>query len=151
MYICTYMLIIVLFLTMLFVAIYSLVIYRRRTPKTLVIVMGNCRGGEQAWQSLYHHVLKPHHADLALVISEEDIPNSLFHKAKYMYKVREYNDWGDVFDMIDTEENLASDWREWMIHESDLNSGLFGGIHHKGELLKGSGAIIFSYRYFVKN
>lgn len=126
--------------------------WRRRTlvPKTLVIVMGNCRGGEQAWRSLDRHVLKPYRADLALVVSEEDTPNSLFHKAKYIYKVREYNDWGDVFDRIDTEENLASDWRQWMIHESVLNSGLFGGIHHKGQLLKGSGAIIFAYRYFVK-
>src|SRR6056300_662546 len=38
---------------------------------SLVIIMGNLRGGEQAWQSLYKNVLDVNSGDLALIIGEE--------------------------------------------------------------------------------
>lgn len=38
--------------------------------RTLVIIMGNIRGGERAWESLYKNVLDLNSADLALVVGE---------------------------------------------------------------------------------
>ena len=34
--------------------------------KTLVILIGDSRGGEKTWHTMYDHLLKPFNADLAL-------------------------------------------------------------------------------------
>jgi len=43
---------------------------QQESNQTLVILMGNLRGGEKAWKTLYRRVLDINNADLALVIGE---------------------------------------------------------------------------------
>ena len=94
----------------------------------------------------------PLNADLALVLGddESDKNNSLFHRAKYIKLIHEYDDWGDCIDMIAKKTNLDSiKWRKVLVQDN-VKSGLWGGVHYNGENLKGSGAIIFCFRWFVK-
>lgn len=117
--------------------------------RTLIILIGNSRGSEVAWESLYKNAMKPLNADLALVFGKGEKRNSLYDKAAYIKLIDEYNDWGDCIDMIAKKTNLSSvDWRTPFL-KNDL-SGLWGGINHEGKTLSGSGAIIFCYRWFVK-
>ena len=82
--------------------------------------MGNLRGGEQAWQSLYKNVLDVNSGDLALIIGEEQkqyskheaagensshelsypYNSSLYKRAKYIWTFPEYEDWADAIDLI---------------------------------------------------
>lgn len=74
---------------------------------SLVIIMGNLRCGEQAWDTLYKHVLDVNAADLALIIGEEGsntnktiqptyLGSSIRQRAKYIWKFPEYDDWADT-------------------------------------------------------
>ena len=119
--------------------------------RTLVILMGDLRGGEQAWETLYKNVLDPNSANLALVIGKERkyaiYPNStLFKRAIHTWTFPEYGDWADALDMIN-----GTHWRKTHLPEFHRNknmsfeSGLYGGI--KG--FKGSGMIIFMIRWFL--
>ena len=115
---------------------------------SLVIIMGNLRGGEQAWESLYKKVLDVNSADLALIIGPTNstsnylYPNSsLYTRAKYIWNFREYNDWADAIDLIN-----GTSWRETHLpYFTRKRTGLLGGV--KGHL--GSGAIIFMIRWFL--
>jgi hypothetical protein len=122
---------------------------RQRTRsrlKTLVIVTGGLRGGELAWTSLYENLLDVNQADLA-VISEDPVPDryqnaSLFQRAKYLWKVPNYDDWADAMDLIYN----SSAWRGSLF--SMYRGGgniMLGGV--KG--VKGSGAIVFMIRWFL--
>ena len=72
--------------------------------KTLVILIGNLRCGENAWQSLYRNLLDVNSADLGLIGTNDDggrYPNaSLFSRAKYVWKTPEYDEWADALDLI---------------------------------------------------
>ena len=120
--------------------------------KTLVILMGNSRGSEVAWQSLYDRVLTPLNADLALVLGKGEKENSLYKRAKYIKLFDEFSDWGDCIDMIARKECLDQDtldnWRSWLLQND--KDGLWGGVSKNGENILGSGAIGFCMRYFVK-
>jgi hypothetical protein len=115
---------------------------------SLVIIMGNLRGGEQAWQSLYKNVLDVNSADLALIIGQTNntsnnlYPNtSLYTRAKYIWTFREYEDWADAIDLIN-----GTEWRETHLpYFTKKRTGLLGGV--KGYF--GSGAIIFMIRWFL--
>ena len=109
------------------------------TPKTLVVVIGNLRGGEVAWQSLYKNVLDVNGADLALLIGiSTNTLSSMYTRAKYVWQFPEYTDWADAIDTVN-----GSHWR------TDLPvarpGGTFGGI----EGHPGSGAIILMARYWL--
>ena len=43
--------------------------------KTLVILLGTARGGEETWNSMYKYLIKPYSADLALLFGKN--PNSI--------------------------------------------------------------------------
>ena len=109
--------------------------------------MGNLRGGEQAWHSLYKNVLDINSADLALIIGQTNTtPNnlyqnaSLYTRAKYIWTFCEYDDWADAIDLIN-----GSEWRKTHLPYVSKGSGLLGGVRGK----KGSGAIIFMIRWFL--
>eukprot|EP00547_Thalassionema_nitzschioides_P012911 CAMPEP_0194262728 /NCGR_PEP_ID=MMETSP0158-20130606/46690_1 /TAXON_ID=33649 /ORGANISM="Thalassionema nitzschioides, Strain L26-B" /LENGTH=384 /DNA_ID=CAMNT_0039002887 /DNA_START=1042 /DNA_END=2192 /DNA_ORIENTATION=+ len=111
--------------------------------KTLVIIMGNIRGGEAAWKTFYRHMLDINSADLALVVGK--VPkgqrnSSLFRRAKYLYEFPEFEDWGDAI-----EEVYGSDWKQFILPYANDKWGTFGGIGNK----QGSGAVIFVIRWYV--
>lgn len=121
------------------------------TEKTLVILIGNSRGTHVAWDSLRRNLLKPFNADLALVFGKGEPSNVLYETAKYTKLVDEYDDWGDVVDEIIQKESIAPyDWRNKLIIPRLKGTGLWGGVVKDNVMLKGSGAIIFAFRYFVK-
>jgi hypothetical protein len=133
------------------------------TNRTLVILIGNVRGGEKAWNSLYHHLLDVNMADLALFIGRDDTTtrveeqyqnaSSLFGRARYVWTFPEYNDWADAIDdLLLLEENgngnnSSSSWRDRLIPLLHNESKLLGGI--KGGGYQGSGAIIFIIRWLL--
>ncbi|KAL7450370.1 hypothetical protein ACHAWC_002299 [Mediolabrus comicus] len=140
---------------------------------SLVIIMGNLRGGEQAWQSLYKNVLDVNSGDLALIIGEEQkqqskqdaaddeqlsypYNSSLYKRAKYIWTFPEYEDWADAIDLIFTyntatttnssNSSESQSWRETHLPQfTKKRTGLLGGV--KGYY--GSGAIIFMIRWFL--
>jgi len=139
---------------------------------SLVIIMGNLRGGEQAWQSLYKNVLDVNSGDLALIIGEEqkqhnkqeaaDVDeqlsypynSSLYKRAKYIWTFPEYEDWADAIDLVFinntattiTKSSKSQSWREMHLpYFTKKRTGLLGGV--KGYY--GSGAIIFMIRWFL--
>jgi hypothetical protein len=109
--------------------------------KTLVILLGNARGGEPTWQTMYEHLLNVYNADLALLFGEkEDRIESLYSKAKYIWELKEYSDWYDYYNEFCDGEWLA-------FYEKNKNHGTGGGIKD----FIGSGAIIFAFRHYLKN
>ena len=112
--------------------------------KTLVIIMGNIRGGELAWESLYKNVLDINSADLALVVGERDPMNrtsSLYKRAKYLYEFPEFDNWADAVDLIN-----GTAWRDDLLAYASREDGLFGAADGRG----GSGAVIFMARWYVQ-
>ena len=122
--------------------------HSRASNSSLVIILGNLRGGEEAWKSLYKNVLDVNTADLALILgpanstSNYHYPNSsLYTRAKYVWNFHEYDDWADAIDLIN-----GTSWRETHLpYFTRKRTGLLGGV--KGHL--GSGAIIFMIRWFL--
>lgn len=67
--------------------------------RTIVFLIGNLRCGEPAWESLYKNVLDFNQADLGLVVGASDEKYndaSLWKRAKYVFREKEYTDWGDA-------------------------------------------------------
>jgi len=110
--------------------------------KTLVILLGNARGGEQTWESMYKNLLEPYNADLALLFGKtEDKSSSLYDRAKHIWEMPEYEDWGDYYKKYcktDTWEKITKKYP---------NDGVMGGVKN----IHGSGSIIFAFRHFLKN
>jgi hypothetical protein len=113
--------------------------------KTLVILIGNLRGGEKAWKTLYEHVLDVNSADLALMIGEtrpEYQNSSLFGRAAYHWTTPEFDDWADALDLIN-----GTAWRETVLPLMHPHSTILGGV--KMTKFAGSGAVIFMIRWFL--
>ena len=130
--------------------------------KTLVILFGNLRCGELAWESLYRNVLDynnnndsshnhnnqtsrfPHQLDLALAIGDPVVsayPNaSLLSRAKFVFTFPEQgDDWSAALRLIDP------DWQERIAPLLANTSILLGGIPYRH--WHGSGAISFWIRW----
>lgn len=118
--------------------------------RTIVIIMGNLRGGEFAWKTLHRNVLNPSMADLALIIGEEPqesktrffkkYSDSLHRRAKYIWTFREYEDWGEAIDLV--EEVNKTNWMKKIKETPEV----FGGVSN----LEGSGAIIMLTRHYLR-
>lgn len=118
-------------------------IEKKADLKTLVIIMGNIRGGDVTWNTFYKHMLDLNSADLALVIGQvpkEKQTSSLFQRAKYLYEFPEFHDWGEAVDQIN-----GSAWRPFILPDANDLWGTWGGVAGKA----GSGAIIFMARWYV--
>mmetsp|Transcript_37906 Transcript_37906/g.81842 ORF Transcript_37906/g.81842 Transcript_37906/m.81842 type:complete len:197 (+) Transcript_37906:14-604(+) len=109
--------------------------------KTLVIAMGELRGGEQAWQTLYENVLNPNMADLALMTTNNWTlypNNTLTKRARYVWYYDQYDDWADAVDLVASEGGNNAEWRtthlpkfyDWNMdaYWGRNRSILFGGI-----------------------
>jgi hypothetical protein len=113
--------------------------------KTLVVLYGNARGGELCWQSMYKHLLQPYQADLALCFGKtEDHHSSLYSRAKFLWEIEEFSDWGEVLSMGAGNDN----WKN--LARRSKSTGILGGAVLDGEILAGSGAIVFSFRWLIK-
>ncbi|KAL7579963.1 hypothetical protein ACA910_004958 [Epithemia clementina (nom. ined.)] len=113
--------------------------------KTLVVLMGNLRGGEKAWETLQNRLLKVNNADLALLIGETRDAyhnSSLFQRANYVWTIPEYDDWADAIDLIS-----GPSWRNRLLPLIYEKSWVFGGI--KGHQYVGSGSIGLMMRWFL--
>lgn len=109
--------------------------------KTLVILIGNARGGEETWETMYENLLKPFDADLALCFGESKNKSaSLYRKAKYLWEIPEYQNWRDYY-----YKNFDTKWDSFMNQHKFGNTSLMGGIDKN----HGSGAIIFAFRHFI--
>lgn len=125
-------------------------ISHQQQNRTLVIVLGNVRGGVPAWKSMCQHVLDANMADLALLIGEgrpnEPQETTLLHKrAKYIWTVPEYDDWADAMEDI---PNKPSDWRERLFSMTDpsrVGNILLGAAYN----ISGSGALVFMFRFYL--
>ena len=98
--------------------------------RTIVILIGNLRCGEKAWNTLYQNILDVNKADLALIVGDTDAQYrnaSLFQRAKYIWRFQEYDDWADALDLIN-----GSQWRQTVlpqISQYSLDKGLLGGVN----------------------
>ena len=112
--------------------------------KTLVILIGNARGGEETWGTMYKNLLEPYNANLALCFGEvKDKTSSLYQRAKYIWEIPEYENWRDFYD-----SNFNYKWDSFIDNQKYGNATLMGGIDE----YEGSGAIIFAFRhYLLKN
>jgi len=108
--------------------------------KTAVILIGNARGGEKTWKTMYDNLLDPYHADLLLCFGKDsNKSSSLYQTAKYIFELNEYNDWTDYY-----LNYFHNNWKKSFL--CGKNHGLAGGL----ERYNGSGAIIFAFRHFLK-
>ena len=60
--------------------------------KTLVILIGNARGGEETWNTMYENLLKPYNADLALCFGESK-NKSASNTAPNVPGISKFNSW----------------------------------------------------------
>jgi len=133
---------------------------------SLVIVMGELRGGEETWQTLIDNVLDVNSADLAVFTTNNQTyaDNPLMQRAKYVWRHREYDDWADAIDTIN-----GTSWRTTHLlkfHDHNVYSWpgknrsiLFGGLagHDCDPITArtswcehdGSGIIVFMLRHWL--
>ena len=117
-----------------------------KAPKTLVILLGNARGGKCAWNTLQKHVLDPFQADLALLFDHgsDNDNQSLFDAAHY--KWTESVDFMKVWDEVADELGVPLEKREYKVRPAD---NIHGGLENGA---RGSGGIIAAFRsVLVKN
>jgi len=110
------------------------------SEKTLIVLIGNARGGEQTWQTLYNNLIDVYSADLLLCFGKtNNTNNSLYKKAKYIFELDEYNNWNDYY-----EQFFSNKWKHSFLHGQ--HNGLAGGL----DTHRGSGSIIFAFRHFLQ-
>jgi len=122
------------------------VLHNSTTKKdVLVVVIGQLRGGEMAWESLRRRLLKPWNADLALMTDikdERNLRSSLFKDVVYKWHVPEPDDWGDVLDKI---PGIREDWRAQICPM--LEGQFLGGVKN---CHTGSSGILLASRYLLQ-
>lgn len=116
--------------------------------KTLVILIGELRGGELTWATIHKHVLDVNQADLALIMDANNnaTSSSLVRRAKYIWTApAKYTDWADAMEVI---PNKPPDWRHRVF--SNITHPNFIALGGAAKRRRGSGAIIFMLRYFCR-
>jgi hypothetical protein len=120
--------------------------------RTLVVVLGNIRGGEPTWRSMCRHLLDPNMADLAMLIGEGNPsesskmkPTLLHERAKYIWTVPEFEDWADAMEDI---PNKPPDWRKRLFDMTDPSreSNILLGAANN---ITGSGTLVFMFRFYL--
>ena len=107
--------------------------------KTLIVLIGSARGGEDTWETMYKNLKEPFNADIALCLGETHVKSSsLYKNAKYVWELKEYDNWLDYYNLY-----YSKEWFE--ILSTKFNDGFLGGISD----YKGSGAILLAFRHFL--
>jgi len=110
--------------------------------KTLIVLIGNARGGEDTWETMYKNLKEPFKADLALCFGESSVKSSsLYKNAKFVWEIKEYDNWMDYFNLY-----YNKDWFEPLAAKF-YNDSLLGGIPG----FRGSGIILLAIRHFLLN
>lgn len=111
--------------------------------KTLVVIIGSHRGGEETWNSMYKYLLHPLGADLALVNNIFD-ENSLCKKAKFLWKIDLDQD-----DLSKSLKNYYEDnfkGQQWYdVFSYHKKSGFGGQIVNE----KGSGSLLIALKHHL--
>jgi hypothetical protein len=113
-------------------------------PKTLVIIIGQPRGGQIAWNSMTSNLLPPLNADFATLFTNRWSDPRLESLAKYQWHVDEYDDWGHVFDSISASCGRRADAWHCLC---DVPDQWLGGIDACKQ--PGSAGTLLAFRYFV--
>jgi hypothetical protein len=100
--------------------------------------MAETRAWEISSQSLFENVLDALGADLALCVGDHEDPNPLHERAKFVWRAKEPDDWGEFYDR----KAGGPGWRILL----EPTAQLFGPIEPE----VASGAIVQYYRQFLK-
>jgi hypothetical protein len=141
--------------------------------KTLTILLGNARGGEETWETLYSNLLAPYDSDLALCFGETK--KTFYQKMKSIWSLPKYDNWRGYYLALvrcfrETSAKNNSlyqkakyvwelpeydNWRDYYsarfpkgfdgVFQNSRQTGIMGGIDDA----TGSGAIIFAFRDFI--
>lgn len=104
--------------------------------------MGETRGAEVTSAPLLDLVVDELGADLALCVGDREDENVLYERAKYVWRLEEPDNWGDLYD----QRAGGSDWRCLL----DLDENFLGGIEDPDFPTVGSGAIVLYFRDFLR-
>lgn len=115
--------------------------------RTAVIILGNLRGGEKTWNSLYEHVLDLNSADMILfhvgLVPPQNRSSSMFARSKFFSQVPYFDDWADAIDIM---AHGNQSWRERVMKILPVNDSIvLGGAMG----IRGSGALIMTARWFL--
>ena len=88
--------------------------------RALVIVLGQTRAWELTFEGFASNVLDPLRADLALCTGRDDGPNPFYERAKFVWRLDEPDDLGELYDGAVGD----SSWRV-LLRPDDL---VFGGV-----------------------
>src|SRR5262245_24305554 len=103
--------------------------------RVLVAVTAETRGWQLTAESFFANVLDVLDADLALCVGDHETPNTLYERAKYVWRTQEPENWGEAYDR----KSGGPDWRVLL----KPGAQLLGGIEDGEEL--GSSAIVQYY------
>ncbi len=124
--------------------------------RTLVVFLGNARGGTKSWRSAQEHLLSPYNADLALLFGidlpphgTDEIPPELVRMSKYRWTVPDYHDWGILFEEAADLANAGDAWREDLVRRLGPSSCTTGGIVLDGTRVRCTGAIGLGLRFVL--
>jgi len=123
---------------------------------TIVCMIGNLRGGHAAWDSTVQQLVRPLHADLALLASDADvahhasIASPLVRAARHIWIHNESTYWDETIDEL----LEGKGWRGNVSLPVTTNwaapTGLWGGARDaQGRILRGSGAIVLALRMML--
>jgi hypothetical protein len=119
--------------------------------KILVVIVGNHRGGNKAWDSLKKHLLVPYTADLATFYDFTNKPNktALHEASTYVWNLTDYENWDEYF----TEKGM--DLSNFLVRKTDnqhrvWSSGIINHVY-RYEVSKNiiSNALLSKYSHFV--
>jgi len=116
---------------------------RQAASKTLVVLIGQARGGRPAWSSLKANVLDTLHADLATFFTPDIPAPELQAMAKYTWNLKETDDWGSYFDEMVATTCPSVNWRK---HLCPIQGIMLGGVAQCGDNA-GSGGIQLAFRW----
>lgn len=115
---------------------------RPQRERVLVAVMAETRAWEITAESFFSNVLEVLDADLALCVGDHESPNPLYERAKFVWRVHEPDDWGELYE----QQAGSSRWRTLLTPRGYL----LGGIQDPEIHELGSGAIVLYFRQFLK-
>jgi hypothetical protein len=110
--------------------------------RVLVAVVAETRAWEVTAESFFSNVVDVLGADLALCVGDHESENPFYERAKFVWRTREPDDWGELYD----QKAGGPQWRVLLTPGAQL----LGGIDDPEIKEIGSGAIVLYFRQFLK-